>query len=113
MANLQSSLNSDQGLGTASLATIYITIIISCLFLPPIMIKNIGLKWTIVISQICYLLFIAANMYPKWYILMPGKYYTKHMPVIFLNKIMSNRAIGKAISLFIDLVDISKKVKIP
>ena len=72
MANLQSSLNSDEGLGTASLATIYITIIISCLFLPSIMIKNIGLKWTIVISQICYLLFIAANMYPKWFVLIPG-----------------------------------------
>ena len=79
MANLQSSLNSDQGLGTASLAVIYITIIISCLFLPPVMIKNIGLKWTIVISMACYLLFIAANMYPKWYILIPG------MHRIFLN----------------------------
>jgi hypothetical protein len=74
MANLQSSLNSDEGLGTASLSTIYITLVVSCLFIPPVMIKNIGLKWTIVISQVCYLLFIAANMYPKWYILIPGEF---------------------------------------
>ena len=72
MANLQSSLNSDQGLGTASLSSIYVTLVISCLFVPPIMIRNLGLKWTIVFSQCTYLLFMAANMYPKWYILMPG-----------------------------------------
>ena len=72
MANLQSSLNIDGGLGTASLSTIYVTLILSCLFVPPFMINHIGLKWTIVISQVCYLLFIAANMYPKWYILIPA-----------------------------------------
>ena len=42
MANLQSSLNSDEGLGTASLSTIYITLVLSCFFLPPIIIKRIG-----------------------------------------------------------------------
>jgi hypothetical protein len=42
MANLQSSLNSDEGLGTASLSTIYITLVLSCFFLPPIIIKKIG-----------------------------------------------------------------------
>lgn len=72
IANLQSSLNSDEGLGTASLSSIYVTLVISCLFVPPIMIKNLGLKWTIALSQFTYLLFIAANMYPKWYILMPA-----------------------------------------
>ena len=72
MANLQSSLNSDEGLGTASLSTIYITLVVSCLFLPPIMIENLGLKWTIVASQFTYLLFIAANIYPKWYFLIPS-----------------------------------------
>jgi hypothetical protein len=72
MANLQSSLNSDEGLGTASLSSIYISLIVSCLFLPPILIKNIGIKWSIVICQFTYLLFIAANMYPKWWLLIPG-----------------------------------------
>jgi hypothetical protein len=77
MANLQSSLNSDEGLGTASLSSIYASIIISCLFLPPLMIKNIGLKWSIVISQVTYLLFIAANMYPKWWLLIPCNFFSR------------------------------------
>lgn len=72
ISNLQSSLNSDQGLGTASLSTIYVTIVLSCLLLPPVMISNLGLKWTIVLSQFTYLLYIAANMYATWYVLMPG-----------------------------------------
>jgi hypothetical protein len=40
---LQSSLNSSKGLGTASLSTIYATLVFSCLFIPPIMIKS--KKW--------------------------------------------------------------------
>ena len=75
ISNLQSSLNSDEGLGTASLCTIYVTLVLSCLLLPPIMIRNIGLKWTIVISQITYLIYIAANLFPRWYTLMPGEHY--------------------------------------
>ncbi len=51
MANLQSSLNSDEGLGTASLSTIYFTLVISSMFLPPILIEKFGTKWTIVICQ--------------------------------------------------------------
>ena len=75
ISNLQSSLNSDQGLGTASLTTIYVTLVLSCLLIPPIMIKNIGLKWTIVFSQLTYLIYIGANMYPRWYTLLPGDRY--------------------------------------
>ncbi|CAF1072812.1 unnamed protein product [Brachionus calyciflorus] len=72
MANLQSSLNSDSGLGTLSLSTIYITLVISCFFWPPIMIKHLGIKKTILFSQFAYLIFIAANTYPKWYTLLPS-----------------------------------------
>jgi MFS family permease len=72
MANLQSSLNSNQGLGTASLSVIYITLVISCLFLPTLLIKKLGLKLTIVLSQFTYLLYIAANVYPEWYFLLPS-----------------------------------------
>ena len=72
MANLQSSLNSDDGLGTASLSTIYITLVISCVFLPPLVIDKLGLKWAIVASQFMYLLYLAANIYPKYYTLLPS-----------------------------------------
>ncbi len=72
MANLQSSLNSDEGLGTASLSTIYLTLVVSCLLVPPLLIDKLGLKTTIIVSQFTYLLFIASNMYPKWHILIPA-----------------------------------------
>jgi len=51
---LQSSLNAEDGMGVISLSVIYGAIILSSMFLPPIMIKNLGCKWTIVISMGCY-----------------------------------------------------------
>lgn len=37
--NLQSSVNADEGLGTASMATIYFSLILSNVFLPVVMIR--------------------------------------------------------------------------
>lgn len=39
--NLQSSVNADEGLGTASLATIYFSLILSNVFLPVVMIRSV------------------------------------------------------------------------
>lgn len=72
IANLQSSLNSDGGLGTVSLSTIYVSLIVSCIFLPTYMIKKLDIKWTIIVSQFAYILYIAANLYPKYYTLVPA-----------------------------------------
>jgi hypothetical protein len=71
LALLQSSLNSDGGLGTASLSTIYVALIVSCLFLPTTLIEKLGIKYTIVFSEIAYILYILANIYPKYYTLIP------------------------------------------
>jgi hypothetical protein len=71
IANLQSSLNSDGGLGTVSLSTIYVSLIVSCIFLPTVMIKHLGIKWTIIISQFAYISYIGANIYPRYYTLVP------------------------------------------
>lgn len=72
IANLQSSLNSDDGLGTVSLSTIYVSLILSCIFLPTILIKKLGVKWTIFFSQLAYVLYIGANIFPRYYTLVPG-----------------------------------------
>jgi hypothetical protein len=72
MANLQSSLNSDGGLGTISLSTIYVSLILSCIFIPTVLIQHLGIKWTIFCSQITYILFIAANIYPRYFTLIPS-----------------------------------------
>ncbi|XP_058469600.1 protein unc-93 homolog A isoform X2 [Solea solea] len=71
LQSLQSSLNAEEGMGVASLSTIYASIIVSSMFLPHIMIKNLGCKWTIVVSMACYISYSFGNLYPGWYTLIP------------------------------------------
>ncbi|XP_068088006.1 protein unc-93 homolog A-like isoform X2 [Hyperolius riggenbachi] len=67
-----SSLNGDEGLGTASLSIIYGSLIISSMFVPPVVIKKIGCKWTIVASMCCYITYSIGNFYPSWGTLIPA-----------------------------------------
>ncbi|XP_061756869.1 protein unc-93 homolog A isoform X3 [Nerophis ophidion] len=71
LQSLQSSLNAEEGMGVTSLSVIYASIIISSMFLPPIMIKNLGCKWTIVAGMACYVSYSFGNLYPGWYTLIP------------------------------------------
>ncbi|KAM9798243.1 protein unc-93 homolog A [Neosynchiropus ocellatus] len=71
LQSLQSSLNTEQGMGVASLSVIYASMNLSAMFLPPIMIKNLGCKWTIVVSMACYVSYSFGNLYPSWYTLIP------------------------------------------
>jgi hypothetical protein len=52
IGNLQSSLNTEANVGVNSLSIIYAFLIVSSIFLPHPLITLLGLKWTIVISQI-------------------------------------------------------------
>ncbi|XP_071997277.1 protein unc-93 homolog A-like isoform X3 [Engystomops pustulosus] len=61
------SLNPEKGLGVASLSVVYGCLIMSSLFLPPIIIKKIGCKWTIVASMCCYVTYSIGNFKPNWY----------------------------------------------
>ncbi|BFZ13336.1 hypothetical protein BsWGS_16375 [Bradybaena similaris] len=63
MANLQTSLNREEGVGAWSLSTIYVALIVSCMFLPNFIIARLGCKWTIPISMIGYILYMCANFY--------------------------------------------------
>ncbi|XP_004932254.2 UNC93-like protein [Bombyx mandarina] len=71
-ANLQSSVNSDDGAGTFTLAAIYFSLILSNILLPAVVIKWLGCKWTVSMSFITYMPFIAAQFYPKLYTLIPA-----------------------------------------
>ncbi|XP_062981490.1 protein unc-93 homolog A [Elgaria multicarinata webbii] len=71
LQSLQSSLHSDEGLGVASLSVIYAALILSSMFLPPILIKKFGCKWTIVGSMCCYITYSLGNFYASWYTLIP------------------------------------------
>lgn len=71
LSNLQSSINTIDGLGTASLSVIYAALVVSCMFVPPYMIARFGCKYTLVISMLMYSSYFAANFYAHWYTLMP------------------------------------------
>ncbi|CAG9561739.1 unnamed protein product [Danaus chrysippus] len=73
-ANLQSSINAEAGLGTTSLAVVCAGFIISNMFLPIIVIKWLGTKWTISLSFLAYLPYFAAQMYPSFYTLIPAAF---------------------------------------
>ncbi|KAL3858709.1 hypothetical protein ACJMK2_008970 [Sinanodonta woodiana] len=70
--NLQSSLNKAEGLGTVTLATIYAASVLSGLLLPPLVIRHLGCKWSLVLSMPCYILYMAANFYPVWGTMLPA-----------------------------------------
>jgi len=72
VSNLQSSLNYTGGLGTGSLAVIYAALILSAMFVPSIVIKKIGCKWSICFSIVGYAFYALANFYPSWLTLIPA-----------------------------------------
>ncbi|XP_076353991.1 protein unc-93 homolog A-like [Tachypleus tridentatus] len=72
LANLQSTLNSEDGIGVVSQSVIYGALIVSSLFLPAIVIKKLGCKRTMVLAMLCYTPYIAANFYPHWGTLIPS-----------------------------------------
>lgn len=72
MASLQSSINSVDGLGPMSLATLYAGLVLSCMFLPTFLIDHLTVKYTIMLSMLCYSVYIAAQFYPQFYTLVPA-----------------------------------------
>nr|XP_018917377.1 PREDICTED: UNC93-like protein isoform X1 [Bemisia tabaci]XP_018917378.1 PREDICTED: UNC93-like protein isoform X1 [Bemisia tabaci]XP_018917379.1 PREDICTED: UNC93-like protein isoform X1 [Bemisia tabaci] len=71
-ANLQSSINAKEGLGTVSLSAIYAALVVSCIFVPTFVIKRLTVKWTLCLSLLCYAPYIAAQFYPRFYTLVPA-----------------------------------------
>ncbi|KAJ8877572.1 hypothetical protein PR048_022027 [Dryococelus australis] len=72
IANLQSSINASEGLGTVSLSAIYAALVLSCMFVPTFLIKRLTVKWTLCLSMLCYVPYIASQFYPKFYTLVPA-----------------------------------------
>lgn len=71
-ANLQSSINAEDGLGTVSLSAIYAALVVSCIFVPTFVIRKLTVKWTLVFSMLCYAPYIAFQLFPRFYTLVPA-----------------------------------------
>jgi hypothetical protein len=69
ISNLQSTLNGKMGILALTVSSG--SFLFVCLFLPPIMNKYFNYKWPLIGSQICLALFIAANLYPRYWTLLP------------------------------------------
>ncbi|KAJ8303280.1 hypothetical protein KUTeg_019676 [Tegillarca granosa] len=72
LSNLQSTLNKAEGLGLWGLTTIYIALVLSCFFLPPFVISHLGCKWTLAFSMVCYIAYMAANLYAVFALMIPA-----------------------------------------
>ncbi|XP_018318775.1 UNC93-like protein isoform X2 [Agrilus planipennis] len=72
IANLQSSINAKDGLGTVSLSAIYAALVVSCIFVPTYLIKRLTVKWTLCLSLLCYLPYFVAQFHPRFYTLVPA-----------------------------------------
>lgn len=72
LQSLQSSLNVAEGLGSIGVTTIYCTLIVSSIFLPAFCFSKLGLKWTMVVSMVTYLGYIAASFYAVWGTIIPS-----------------------------------------
>jgi len=71
MSKLQSSINVVNNLGTWANAAVYASLILSCMFMPSILIKKLKVKWTLVVCIFSYSTYIAAQFYPEFYTLLP------------------------------------------
>merc|ERR1711970_1703229 len=71
MSKLQSSINVVNNLGTWANAAVYASLILSCMFMPSILIKKLKVKWTLVVCIFSYSTYIAAQFYPEFYTLIP------------------------------------------
>lgn len=72
IANLQSSINAQDGLGTVSLSAVYAALVVSCIFVPTFLIKRLTVKWTLCFSMLCYAPYIGLQIYPRFYTLVPA-----------------------------------------
>lgn len=72
LSQLQSTINKEKSVGTLSQALTYTFFGISALLLPKYVIQKIGCKYSILISELCYIPWIAANFYPHWGTLLPS-----------------------------------------
>lgn len=72
--NLESSLNSDEDLGTTSLAILYLSYTV-CSFVATPFVKRFGSKNAVILGTSGYWLFIASNLFPSWYTMIPASLY--------------------------------------
>ena len=60
------------GMGTICTSVRYVTLVLSCVFVPSLMIRAITHKWTITVSFLGFIIWMAANGYGVWATMIPA-----------------------------------------
>ncbi|XP_065854033.1 UNC93-like protein 3 [Euphorbia lathyris] len=72
--NLETTVNTEQDLGTISLGILYLSFTFFSL-IASLVVRFLGPKNALVLGTTGYWLFIAANLYPSWYTMVPASLY--------------------------------------
>ena len=72
LLRLQSTLNRVQGMGVITVSLLYIILVISCMFVPKLVIRFTGHRWTMAASFGGYIAYMAANGYAGWATMITG-----------------------------------------
>lgn len=72
--NLQSTLNTEEDLGTTSLGILYLSFTFFSVF-ASLVVRILGSKNALIIGTSGYWLYVAANLNPNWYTLVPASVY--------------------------------------
>ena len=72
LGHLQSSLHREEGMGVITQAVLYAAVVFACMFTPKLLISQVGHKWTIPISSLGYILWMAANGCAVWGTMVPA-----------------------------------------
>ncbi|XP_019456320.1 PREDICTED: UNC93-like protein 3 [Lupinus angustifolius] len=72
--NLQSTLNTEEDLGTTSLGILYLSFTFFSV-IASLVVRNLGSKNALIIGTSGYCLYVAANLKPNWYTLVPASLY--------------------------------------
>ncbi|GBN71885.1 UNC93-like protein [Araneus ventricosus] len=69
---LQTTMNKDEGVGTISVAVMYVSYGLTSLLISSFLIKKLGAKNSLLLAIITCLPFIASNFYPTWITMLPS-----------------------------------------
>lgn len=72
--NLESTVNTEEDLGTISLGILYTSFTLFTVVASPV-VRGLGSKGALVLGTSGYLLFIASNLKPSWYTMVPASLY--------------------------------------
>ncbi|XP_060201842.1 UNC93-like protein 3 [Lycium barbarum] len=72
--NLESTINTEGNLGTTSLGILYLSFMVCSIF-ASLVVRKLGSKNALILGSTGYWLFVAANLMPNWYTMVPASLY--------------------------------------